>query len=655
MGTLQTQPATIGKPNILAHRSSLFLGCLRQRPIPVAAAAPSFTARSLPQAQASRRRSVHHNSAKDWFQVLGLLPGQRRPVRETILESDSPQEIRFKMSEIEKTEAAAAAAEQKQEQQQQQQQQQQSPTSAQAQANATSLKRSNEDAPVSEPQDSADADNSSPSKQAKRARFGDRRDRRGTRNVGTSGADDGGAVDAGSGEGRLPKRKVAVKFGYCGIGYSGLQINPGVKTIEGDIFDAFCRAGAVSKDNAVNPNKVGLQRAARTDRGVHAAGNLLSLKLILEPAELPQGQNLIQYVNTLLPPIIRIWGITRVQNSFNARTSCDSRMYEYLLPTYVFLPPKPQSAMWTMLQRMNDEHAAKNDGKAPESLAEILDHPFWREQGTKHDFSTDVRAKKAWRMPVEHVDCLRAIFNKYAGSHNFHNFTIGKDFRDRSAQRFMKRLTISDPFLVNDTEWVSIKFHGQSFMLHQIRKMIGLLVLVGRTNAPASLIPETFGPARIHIPKAPGLGLLLEEPLFGAYNSRVASSNNRVREDEKRDPVAYEEHKSLMQEFKQTYIYDRIMLTEEETFEFAKWLNYLDVFQGPDFEFLNPKGIIPTAAILKVGELRRAPGGQLKGSFGGGTTDGKAEQDGAAANSDADDDDDEKAFLSAQDQAEFEG
>jgi tRNA pseudouridine38-40 synthase len=29
-----------------------------------------------------------------------------------------------------------------------------------------------------------------------------------------------------------------------------------VKTIEGDIFDAFCTAGAVSKENAVNPVKV---------------------------------------------------------------------------------------------------------------------------------------------------------------------------------------------------------------------------------------------------------------------------------------------------------------------------------------------------------------------------------------------------------------
>ena len=58
---------------------------------------------------------------------------------------------------------------------------------------------------------------------------------------------------------RLAKRKVAIFFGYCGTDYSGLQVNPGVKTIEGDIFDAFCRAGAVSKENAVNPNKVGLQ------------------------------------------------------------------------------------------------------------------------------------------------------------------------------------------------------------------------------------------------------------------------------------------------------------------------------------------------------------------------------------------------------------
>lgn len=77
------------------------------------------------------------------------------------------------------------------------------------------------------------------------------------------------------------------------------------------------RVGAVSSDNADDPTKVSLGRAARTDAGVHAAGNLVSLKLI---TQIPSVPDVVAAVNKLLPPEIRIWGIVRVQNSFNART-----------------------------------------------------------------------------------------------------------------------------------------------------------------------------------------------------------------------------------------------------------------------------------------------------------------------------------------------
>ncbi len=294
------------------------------------------------------------------------------------------------------------------------------------------------------------------------------------------------AAPSAAGEGgedngpRLPKRKVAVYFGYCGIGYSGLQINPGVKTIEGDIFDTFCSLGAVSEDNAVNPTKVGLQRAARTDRGVHAAGNLMSLKLILEPPGIAGPDELVARINEKLPEYVRIWGLTRVQNGFDARTSCDSRMYEYLLPTYVFLPPKPGSAMYDMLKKMRDDgtyggSGGEDGGPLQSSSGEqvpgwsaVLDHPFWAKQGTTHTFTEDLQEKKKWRLPAEQLERIRAIFKHYEGSHNFHNFTVGKEFRDRSAQRFMKRLTIEEPMMIGDTEWISVKLHGQSFMLHQI-------------------------------------------------------------------------------------------------------------------------------------------------------------------------------------------
>jgi hypothetical protein len=99
---------------------------------------------------------------------------------------------------------------------------------------------------------------------------------------------------------------------------------PDTRTIEGVLFDALVRVGAVSSDNADDPTKVSLGRAARTDAGVHAAGNLVSLKLI---TQIPGVPDVVGAVNGLLPPEIRVWGINRVQNSFNARTcvSCSPK------------------------------------------------------------------------------------------------------------------------------------------------------------------------------------------------------------------------------------------------------------------------------------------------------------------------------------------
>lgn len=364
--------------------------------------------------------------------------------------------------------------------------------------------------------------------------------------------------------------------------------NHDVKTIEGDIFAAFCKLGAISKDNAVNPNKVSLQRAARTDRGVHAAGNLLTMKLILEPSEIGPGE-LVKAANEKLPDLIRIWGFTRVQNSFNARTSCDSRQYEYLLPTYVFLPPKPGTHMWNTMKRWQapgtiagasaeaEGKSTENDDEYRSDLDFLLNHPFWRKQGTEGSFAEDTAAKKKWRIPAKQLERVRKIFAHYEGSHNFHNFTVGKPFRDRSAHRHMIKLTISEPKIINGCEWLSIKFHGQSFMLHQIRKMIGLLVLVGRSSAPDTLVPETFGPARIHVPKAPGLGLLLEEPIFAGYNRKLLDSMKRQGETPEgnnkgdggvlKEPVEFERYGDKMEQFKQTWIYDRIHQEEEEKHE----------------------------------------------------------------------------------------
>lgn len=331
------------------------------------------------------------------------------------------------------------------------------------------------------------------------------------------------------GDVKLPKRKVAVLLGFCGTDYQGMQFNTGVKTIEGDIFDAFVKTGAVSKDNSDDLSKVSFMRAARTDKGVHAAGNVISLKLVIEDPDI------VKKVNDILPPTIRIWGYVRTLRSFHSKNMCDSRVYEYLIPSYVFLSPKKTTCMGSMLGRLRGNNAADDP-----------DSDFW-DQDDK---------KRSYRISKEKVEAIRGAFNVYIGTHNFHNFTVGKSFSERSANRFMKNITVDEPKLIEGTEWLSIKIHGQSFMLHQIRKMVGLVVLVVRSMAPyAKLMPETFGYQRIHVPKAPGLGLLLEKPIFEVYNRRA--------EKESREAVDFEPHREAIEKFKDEFIYTRIFQEEK--------------------------------------------------------------------------------------------
>lgn len=527
--------------------------------------------------------------------------------------------------------------------------------------------------PASKRPQEASADDSRATGDAKKQKFADRRQGRNTANDrrrGTRGEGDAPAED--DSDPRLPKRRVAILFGYCGVGYSGLQVNPGVKTIEGDIFDVLCKAGCVSKDNAVNPNKVSLQRAARTDRGVHAAGNLLNLKLILNPPSVPSGDipTLVKHLNEQLPPLIRIWSINRVQSSFNARSSCDSRYYQYLLPTYVFLPPKPGSAMWKLYKKWADEKVG--DEAAQGQLSLLLDHPFWSQAATTENvdgsslkpnehnapetaageeedlssFKKDTSRKRQWRLSEDESELgkqllprIRSLWSQFLGTKNFHNYTVGKSPRDPSAKRCMKELNVSDPFIVDKTEYVSLTLHGQSFMLHQIRKMVGLLVLIARSPAPEKLIAETYQPGKIHVPKAPALGLLLNSPVFQGYNNRIHPYNQQLEKQHKagklteedlaqqrREEITFDPFKEEMEAFRMKHIYQTQYETEEREDEFAKWLNYLDSIVGNDFEYLSPKGTIPKECYV---------GAPNKGSSGQPKAEGKATDAATASTADS--------------------
>ena len=132
------------------------------------------------------------------------------------------------------------------------------------------------------------------------------------------------------------KKKFALFVAYVGAGFSGMQYNKDQPTIEGTLRDALVAAGLISQLNADAFSKVAWSRAARTDKGVSAVGQVVALRLLV-PTEAEGGEGAIAaLVSAQLPPSIRVFGASKVRNGFDARKSCDRRRYEYVLPEFAF-------------------------------------------------------------------------------------------------------------------------------------------------------------------------------------------------------------------------------------------------------------------------------------------------------------------------------
>ncbi|KAJ5473557.1 hypothetical protein N7475_003123 [Penicillium sp. IBT 31633x] len=468
------------------------------------------------------------------------------------------------------------------------------------------------------------------------------------------------------GEERRPKKKVALLMGYSGTGYSGMQLNEQQRTIEGDLFSALVNVGAISKANAADPKKSSFVRCARTDKGVHAAGNVVSLKMIVE------DHDIIEKINAQLSPQIRVWGYEVTSKSFSCYQMCDSRIYEYLMPSHCLLPPHPstylgrkivelgekageldavkarQEEVATYWENVDEEYIKPILEKLPEDIRTIVEKSIYMDdtrdalqpseedketsapveesapQETKEETMTEepattdqekkpfvmdprqkaiinaiksikaayLTAKRAYRAPASRIARLQESLARYEGTKNFHNYTIQKTYGDPSAKRHIKSFKANTtPIIINGTEWLSLKVHGQSFMMHQIRKMVAMATMVVRSGCHPDRITETYGPERIAIPKAPGLGLLLERPIFDSYNNKAASLD--------RLPINFGKFETEMLEFKQREIYDRIFREEEQSAGFGSFFNHIDHFPAGYFLYVTSGGI-PAAKLASA-------------------------------------------------------
>ncbi|KAH7924352.1 tRNA pseudouridine synthase [Leucogyrophana mollusca] len=136
-----------------------------------------------------------------------------------------------------------------------------------------------------------------------------------------------------------PLRKIAVKFCYSGWEYNGLAFQNGptpLPTVEDVLFKAFAKTKLV--DAAAGLDGCGWERCGRTDRGVSAAGQVVSLWVRnLRPSLHEEQRRELRYVsvlNRVLPPTIRVLAWSPVAPTFSARFNCQHRHYKYFFTSH---------------------------------------------------------------------------------------------------------------------------------------------------------------------------------------------------------------------------------------------------------------------------------------------------------------------------------
>jgi tRNA pseudouridine38-40 synthase len=131
---------------------------------------------------------------------------------------------------------------------------------------------------------------------------------------------------------------------YDGTHFHGWAMQPGLRTIEGAVRDAL----------DVFPTYADLAVAGRTDAGVHALGNVISVAV--EGG--PPAQRAAESLNAALPDDVAVVSVEEVASDFSARHSARLRSYRYRIWRRRESSPFEQRRSWWYARPLDEERLA---------------------------------------------------------------------------------------------------------------------------------------------------------------------------------------------------------------------------------------------------------------------------------------------------------
>lgn len=239
--------------------------------------------------------------------------------------------------------------------------------------------------------------------------------------------------------------------------------------------------------------------AGRTDKGVHAVGNVISCKLMCP-------DDYLSRIRQALPADIRVFDAPMVMNSFYAHGEADKRRYNYVLPLYALCPRSSALPERPTLSAPMTENPERAWAAPPPS--EVIDY-------------TSAQAP-AWNDDLRGRFCR--VLAEFVGSKSYHSFTPKGIPGTDQCRRVITDITVSEePISAGPglPDYVIVGMTGQSFILNQIRKMVGLTVAIVRGDvAHDAAFPAVFD-SKCNVPLAPGNGLFLEGVVFDRYEAKA--------------------------------------------------------------------------------------------------------------------------------------
>jgi len=251
----------------------------------------------------------------------------------------------------------------------------------------------------------------------------------------------------------VPRFKLTIE--YAGTRYSGWQIQKNAKTVQGEI-DRAVRSVTARKDFE-------LYGSGRTDAGVHALAQVAHLDV---STTLP-AETLRRRLNDELPADINILAAAQVPHRFHARHDAVARRYLYQVARRRTAFAK--AFVWWVKDPLDAERMRQ------------AAYPFVGMRDFRSFAADD---------PVSAPEALR---------------------QDKSTLVLVDRLD-----LVDEGDLILVAVEGSHFLWKMVRRMVGVLVEVGRgalePSAVASFLAEgSEAPARL---TAPPSGLFLERVYY---------------------------------------------------------------------------------------------------------------------------------------------